>query len=260
MSARSVIVTGAAEGIGAACARRFAENGDHLVLVDKDEEAGRAMAHDLSREDRQVSFVQADISSRLSVHNIIAETLESFDRIDVLVHAAVAHFEAPFMETSEEDFSRVIDHNLKGSFLINQAVAKQMVRQIEDIGEQNLNAVSDQAIVNIGSVEGITTQADHVAFAASQGGLHQLTKAVALSLSPHGIRVNTVGVGPMRGEGKTQATDDPVSALARVGEPEDAANVAWFLTSKESAFVTGQTIFVDGGQLVRNHHANETRS
>jgi len=266
---RSVIITGAAHGIGAACAVRFAASGDNLILVDSDEEKGHALVARLraeipDNEKQQINFVQADIASRLHVHNVMAEALESNGRVDILVNAMVEHFSAPFLDTSEEDFNRVISKNLTGAFLINQAVARQFIRQLGDEQGQDQPTpqpgapIPAQAIVNIGSVEGVTTHQDHTAFAASQGGLHQLTKAIALSLSPHQIRVNTVGVGAIRGEGEINNPEQAIiTPLERLGEPEDVANVVWFLSSSQAAFVTGQTIFVDGGQLIAMRHKQD---
>lgn len=255
MAKRSVIITGAAAGIGAACAEKFAHAGDNLILVDTDEDGGQAIAKRLSSDQNSISFVQADIASKLHVHNIIAEALETNGRVDALVHASVGYFAAPFLETGEEDLQKILNQNLVGTFLINQAVAKQMVRQIDDAAGENApsrNGGQNYAIVNVGTIDGVATQSDHVAFAASQGGLQQMTKGIALSLCPHSIRVNTVGVGIMRGEQNPLWGGQPVAPLERVGEPGEAANVAFFLTSEEASFVTGQTVFVDGGQLVRS--------
>ena len=251
MANRSVIITGAGTGIGAACARRFFNGGDHLILVDNDENAGKAMAESLQAEQQRVTFVHTDITSRLNVHNVIAEALETNGHIDVLIHADVCHHSAPFLEVSEDDFRDIIQHNLVGAFLINQAVARQMIRQIEEADTPQPAAEPNQAIVNLGSVEGVATHRDHTAFAASQGGLHQLSKAIALSLSDYQLRVNTIGVGPIRGENKISDPSQSVAPLKRLGEPEDVAEVAWFLTMPEASFVTGQTIFVDGGQLIQ---------
>ncbi len=249
MAKRSIIITGAAGGIGLACAKRFAEAGDHVVLVDTDEDAGAEALDALAEFDVNKTFVHADTSSRLDVHNVLAEALETNGGVDVLINAELVYFSADFLETSEEDFRRVVEQNLTAAFFINQAVAKQMVTQIKDADIQ-IEPATTYGIINVGSVDSIATRADQVAFAASIGGLHQLSKSVALALSPHNIRVNTIGVGLIRGERGSSDAETSVP-LDRVGEPSDVANMAFFLTSEDASFVTGQTVYVDGGQLTR---------
>jgi glucose 1-dehydrogenase len=247
MTGRSVVITGAAKGVGAACARRFAEAGDKLVLADKDETAGKQFADELREKNADVAFVHADVTNRLHVHNIIAEALDAYDRIDVLAHTVMERFSAPFLETSEEDFDRIVAANLRGAFLVNQAVAKQFVKQGSD--------PAPGVIVNIGSVEAVTAAADHVAFAASQGGLHQLTKAIALALSPYGVRANAVGLGGIKSEmseGEDKTSIRNATPLKRFGDPEEAAAVVYFLADPAASYVTGQCIYVDGGRLAQN--------
>jgi glucose 1-dehydrogenase len=250
MPSRSVIITGAAHGVGAACAKKFAAAGDRLVLADVNEEAGRAIAEELREAGAEAAFVHADVTNRLHVHNVVAEALDAYDRIDVLAHTVIEKFSAPFLETTEEDFERIVAANLRGAFLINQAVAKYFAKQAEnaDAGAQ------PGVIVNIGSVEAVTAAADHVAFAASQGGLQQLTKAVALALSPHGVRANLVGVGAIKGEMDQNTEQKKVRAatpLKRIGDPEEVADVVFFLASDAASYVTGQCLYVDGGRLAQ---------
>ncbi len=250
MPLRSIIVTGAAHGIGAACARRFAAAGDRVVLADPDEKKGRALAEEIAGKGGEASFVLADASSRLQVHNIIAEALETFGRVDVLAHMAFEDFSAPFLETSEEEFDQVVVAKLKSAFLINQAVAKQFIRQAE-AGENEFSG----AIVNLISTEAVTAAPDHVAFAAAQGGLLQLTKAVALALSPYGARVNAVGIGGIKTEiasGADMKRLRQAAPLQRLGDPEEVAESVFFLASKAASYITGQTVYVDGGRMIRS--------
>lgn len=250
MASRSVIIAGAATAIGAACARRFVDAGDRVILADEDEDLLRELASELKGRG-EAAFVAASIFNRLHVHNIIAEALETFGAVDVLVNATVEVGSGDFLELSEDGFDQLIVSNLKGAFLINQAACRQMVRQIEQSGETR----SEGAVVNILSVEAVTVAAERVAFAASQGGLHQLTKAVALAMSPYGVRVNAVGIGAIKSD--YMKDYDLKSArntvpLNRVGDPEDVAEAAFFLASPAASYITGHTLFVDGGRLVRS--------
>jgi NAD(P)-dependent dehydrogenase (short-subunit alcohol dehydrogenase family) len=248
MGGRSVIVTGAAHGVGSACARRFAAAGDRLVLADCDEAGVRALADALSKEGGDVAFVHADGANRLQVHNIVVAALEAFGRVDVLTHMAFEDFSAPFLETEQEDFERVVAGNLKSAFLINQAVARQFIKQAKAGG------AGGGAIVNLISVEAVTAAPDHVAFATTQGGLHQMTKAVALALSRYGARANSVGIGAITGELPKDTDTDELGAvvpLKRIGSPEEVAETVFFLASPAASYITGQSIFVDGGRMIK---------
>ena len=251
MASRSIVITGAARGVGAACARRFAQVGDKLILADVNEETGKAFADELESGGADVTFVHADVTNRLHVHNIIAAALDAYGGVDVLAHTVMEQFSAAFLETTEEDFDRVVAANIRGAFLINQAVAKHFVKRSQSEEPSD----SPGVIVNIGSYEAVTVAADHVAFAASQGGLHQLTKAVAMAMSPYGVRVNIVGVGAIKGEmadGAKRDLERDATPLKRIGDPEEVAEVVFFLSSDAASYVTGQSLYVDGGRLASN--------
>lgn len=226
MSGRSVIIAGAASAIGEACARRFASAGDRLTLADTDEAAGKALAAELSEKSGAV-FVAASVANRLHVHNIIAEALETYGRVDVLVNATLNVDSGDFLEMHEEAFDAMIAANLKGAFLLCQAAGRQFVKQID----QSMEAEGEYSIVNLLSTEAITAAPDRVAFAASQGGLQQLTKGVALALSSFGIRVNAVGIGAINAEYmddfdyKSARSTVP---LNRIGDPAEVAEAVFF--------------------------------
>jgi len=254
MANRSVIVTGAASAIGSACARRFVADGDRVVLADEDEETLRKLTEEISSKG-EAAFVTAGVSNKLAVHNIIAEALETFGAVDVLVNATMEVESGEFLEMTEESFDSVIAANLRGAFILNQAICKQFKKQLD----ASVSDRSDAAIVNIMSVEAVTVAADRVGFAVAQGGLHQLTKAVALAMSPIGVRVNAVGIGAIKSD--YMKDFDFKSAretvpLHRIGDPEEVAETAFFLASSAASYITGQTIFVDGGRLVRSGAAD----
>jgi NAD(P)-dependent dehydrogenase (short-subunit alcohol dehydrogenase family) len=258
MKHRSIIVTGAAEGIGQATALRFAASGDHLVLVDQQEEKCRSVVDSIKDNGGTAIYLHADVSRKLDVHNVIAEALDTYGRIDVLAHCDGQFFSAPLLETTEENFEQIINANLRSAFLMNQAVARQIIKQSEATDDGGVDQAQSGAIVNVTTTESVTADANHAIFAAAQGGLTQLTKAVAMTLSPFGARANTVGIAAIRKElddseapaisGEELAA---VTPLARKGKPEEAANAIHFLASPDASFITGQTLFVDGGGLAQ---------
>ena len=257
MAGRSVIVTGAGGGIGRAAAFRFARSKDRLVLTDHDPVRGEAVANEIRSNGGTATFIQAELYKKIDVHNVVAEALDAYDAINVLAHCEHAFFSRPLLETTEDEFDEVIDRNLRVAFLMNKAVARQIVRQAEAVSDGGVDTALSGAIVNVVSNEAVTASADHALFAASQGAVVQLTKAVAMTLSPYGARANAVGAAAIKddldsSEATTRAAKLHVIAgtpLARRGEPEEAAAAVHFLASGEASFITGQTLFVDGGRL-----------
>ncbi len=249
-----VIVTGAARGIGRACAERFGKEGAAVVLADIDEETGEQAAKDLNEIGHQARFVPCDIGERLDVHNLIAETLEAYDRIDVLVNNAARLDSGSVLELEEEEFSSVLRVNVVGTFLMSQAVAQQMIAQIGEGGPPGV-------IINMSSVNAVFALPDHAAYSVSKGAIAQLTKAFALALADSGIRVNAIGPGSVKTEMLEEiAADETVSArilsrtpLGRFAEPSEIAAIAVFLASDEASYITGTTIYADGGRLPLNY-------
>ena len=250
------LVTGAARGIGFAIARQLVLDGARVALADVDVEAGQDAAdslRDLGDGDGAI-FVKADVSRRLDVHNMVAATLEAFGEIDILVNNAGIVHGAEFLDLTEEDFDRVLGVNLKGSFLTGQAVARVMVDQV-NAGK------APGSIVNMSSVNAVFAIANQVPYSVSKGGIAQLTKVMALSLAPYGIRVNAIGPGSIMTDLLASVANNPEARnrilsrtpMGRIGEPSEIATIASFLASDAASYVTGQTIFADGGRLPLNY-------
>ncbi|MEM8811263.1 MAG: SDR family oxidoreductase [Pseudomonadota bacterium] len=253
---KTVIVTGGAKGIGFATARRCVEDGARVVIADSDEAAGEAAEADLKNLG-EVTFVHGDVGERLDVRNIMAATLDAYSDIDALVNNAGIVHSAGFLELEEADFDRVLKVNLKGMFLTGQAVARYMVDRVKDGGPAG-------SIVNMSSINAVFAIPNQVPYTISKGGVNQLTKIMALSLADYGIRVNAVGPGSIGTDLLKAALSDhdarekilSRTPIGRVGEPREIAGVVAFLLSDDASYITGQTIYADGGRLPLNYTVN----
>ncbi|MCP4319890.1 MAG: 3-oxoacyl-ACP reductase FabG [Hyphomicrobiales bacterium] len=253
MDGKNAIVTGGAKGIGYAIAKRYLRDGARVIIADQDEKAGEAACDDLS-ELGDVQFVAANVAERLDVRNLVAKALDAFGDIDILVNNAGISHSAEFLELKEADFDRVLGVNLKGAFLCSQAVARHMVDRVKDGGDPG-------CIINISSINSVVALPDQVPYSVSKSGVAQLTRVMALSLAAHGIRVNAIGPGSIMTDmlgslvGDKNAREKILSRtpLGRIGEPGEIAGIAAFLASKDASYVTGQTVFADGGRLPLNY-------
>jgi glucose 1-dehydrogenase len=251
MTAKTVLITGGAKGIGYAIARQFSGEGAQVVIADVDEAAGAKCVEEFG--DKAV-FIRTDVSKTADVQNLLAEALNAFGSIDVLINNAAVVYAAEFLDLTEADFDRVIGINLKGAFMVGQSVAKQMVKQVE-------GGAKPGAIVNMSSVNAVFAIANQVPYSVSKGGVGQLTKVMALSLAPYGIRVNAIGPGSIMTDMLASVNSNPEAKarilsrtpLGRIGEPSEIATIASFLASDAASYITGQTIFADGGRLPLNY-------
>jgi glucose 1-dehydrogenase len=246
LSQQVAIVTGATQGIGLACAKRLLAEGASVMLVDIKPE-GADVAAELGEQAR---FFAADVSQKADVDAMVAATLAAFGRIDILVNNAGVTHAADFLDLTEDDFDRVLRINLKSMFLCGQAAAREMVKHERG------------CIINMSSVNAELAIPNQVPYVVSKGGINQLTKVMALNLAPFGVRVNGIGPGTILTELAKQAVLSSPEArntilsrtpLGRCGEPEEVAGIAAFLASADASYMTGQTLYVDGGRLALNY-------
>jgi len=251
LNGKVAIVTGGSHGIGRACVARFAEEGAKVVMADVADSDGNAAAKELSAEGHAVRYVHTNVAERLDVHNLIAAAVEAYGRVDIMVTSAGVMEAVPFLELDEAEFDRTLRINLKGTFMCAQAAAKQMVRQLEN-GDG-----PPGAIVTMSSINAWFGLPNSAAYSASKGAVSQLTKSIAIALGEHGIRVNAVGPGTIETAMSAPLTkNDGIRAamlartpLGRLGQPQEMAAVAAWLASDQASYITGQTIYADGGRM-----------
>ncbi len=249
LQGKAAIVTGAGSGIGEATAKRFAAEGAKVAVADVDGARARATAEAITKAGGTATAMAADVSRGADVQALVEQAYAAYGRIDILMNNAGVLTTTPFLEVTEAEWDRVIDTNLKGMFLVGQAVARRMVQ--DGVGG---------SIINMSSINAVLAIPTAVPYSVSKGGVKQLTGAMAVALAPHNIRVNAIGPGTTA-TGMTRemlASPETVRAvlsrtpLGRVGRPEEIANIALFLASDEASYITGATIYADGGRLPLN--------
>jgi glucose 1-dehydrogenase len=256
---RVAVVTGASSGIGRAIAIGLAAAGAQVVVNHRagGDSQGRAaaVAEAIQRQGGSAVTAAADISKEPEVEHLFAQALQHYGRLDILVNNAGIEHPAPIADMTLADWQRVIDVNLTGQFLCARAAAQQFQSQPVDPARQGLAAGN---ILFISSVHEVIPWAFQVNYAASKGGVSMLMKSLAQELAPARIRVNSIAPGAIRTAINQPAWDTPESLArllqlipyGRIGEPEDVARAAVWLASDASDYVTGTTLFVDGGMTL----------
>jgi L-rhamnose 1-dehydrogenase len=247
LEGKVAIVTGAARGIGQAIALRFALEGARVAVVDVREAEGQETVRLIETTGSQAMFVLTDVSRSDQVQAMVRAVLERWDTIDILVNdAGICPFEN-FLEMPESLWDQVLDVNLKGYFLVSQAVARVMV-------EQGIRG----RIIAVSSISAEFGGSSQAHYCASKAGINLLVKSMAISLGPHGITVNAVLPGTVETDINREALAEPTvrdywsqrAPLGRLGQPEDIAGPVLFFATDDSAWCTGALLVVDGGTSV----------
>jgi len=246
-----VIVTGAGGGIGSEVAQGFAFYGAKVVLCDLDESKVRIQSNKISGDGGNTLFFRMDVSKRREVEEVMKNVNIQWGAPDILVNAAGIITRNLFLDDTDEDWDRVMGVNLKGTWICSQSVARLMIE-----------SKKAGAIVNFGSVTSELSDDRQVIYATSKGGIRSLTKAIAIALASYGIRVNAVGPATISTDINRQyMADHPEELqkrlrripLGRLGKPADVVGGVLYLASDLAEFVTGTTLFIDGGRLSQNN-------
>lgn len=241
------IITGGASGIGRGSSFMFAKEGAKVVIADINEEQGEQVAQEICSSGGEAMFVAADVSQQDQVQAMVSQTIEHFDKIDVLFNNAFWYKVAPALELTLEEWKKTIDVTLTGTFICIQSVLPEMIKN------------GGGSIINTSSVGGTVAFDEHPAYNAAKAGINLLTKNVAADYGKENIRVNAISPGIIETPLSGAAIHDPEnyeffmnrSFVQRVGQPEDIAYAAVYLASDESTFVTGSNMFVDNGWTAR---------
>jgi glucose 1-dehydrogenase len=246
---RIALVTGAARGIGLAIAERFTTEGATVIIADVLDAEGMRSAKSI-----QASYIHCDMAKVEDINRTVADVAGIHGAIDILVNNAAISIAKPFMDVTADDFDKVIDINLRGPFLLTQAVARHMIEQVKSGRKAG-------AIINMSSVNDTLAIPAIAPYTMSKGGIKQLTAVSALALAEHGIRVNGIGPGSimtdmLKGVASDKAALNRIlsrTPLGRVGEPSEIASVAVFLASDDASYVSGQIVYADGARMPLNY-------
>jgi NAD(P)-dependent dehydrogenase (short-subunit alcohol dehydrogenase family) len=250
LEGKVAIITGAASGIGRATAILFAEEGAKVIVADINDKDGKETVQIIKNQGKQSLFVHADVSKEPDVKNMVKTTKESYGKIDILVNNAGVVLVKPIVETTEQDFEKVVNANYKSVFLCTKHVLQYMKK--------------GGTIVNVASISGHVGQINHAVYGGTKGAIIALTRALAWELAPRGIRVNSISPGSVEtpmllgdveieakrlgvSMDKIRKERSDIGALHRWADPKEIAEAILYLASDKSSYVTGTDLLVDAG-------------
>lgn len=251
ISGKTVIVTGAANGIGLAIARSFADKGANVMCADMDEKKLRDELGNM-RDEGNIRFFAGDLRERLTIANLVSATIDAFEQVDILVNASRQVMPTDALDVDDQTVEVLLEQNLLTALRLTQQVARRMIKQAE---EQSDGPVG--SIINLSSTTACHTQEGLMGYSIASAALNQMTRSMAISLAPHRIRVNAVAFGSvmsaslMASVAENRAWRDDIRShtpLGRIASPSELVDAVQFLAAESSSFITGEIIVVDGGR------------
>jgi len=246
LTGKTAMVTGSTRGLGEVAATALAKAGADIAVCGRNADDLLRVTNDIQEIGRKADGFFIDVTEKKSVTKAVEQILEYFGKIDILVNNAGVNYRVPILEFPEEEWNRVINTNLKGYFLVAQAVVPQMIRN--NYGK----------VINTSSILGAVGLPNQVAYASSKGGVDQMTKVMAIEWAQQGVRVNAIGPTYFETDLVAQIRNDPErfkfinerTPMGRWGYPQELEGIVIFLASPASDFITGQTVYVDGGWTI----------
>lgn len=253
IAGKTAIVTGAANGIGLAIGRQFAEKGANVMFVDMDE---KGLVAELGEqvEGSNIRYFAGDLREKLTLANLISATIDAFDQIDILVNAARQVIPSDPLDTDDHSVETLINQNVMPALRLSQMVAKRMIKQSAEQGEGSAGS-----IINLSSIAARRTHPELMAYSVSSAALDQMTRSLAVALAPNRIRVNAIAMGSVMSASLQAALKDNReyrtdienhTPLGRVAAPTELSDAAQFLASDAAGFITGQILTLDGGRTL----------
>ncbi len=255
IAGKTAIVTGAANGVGLAIARHFADKEANVVFADMDEKKLSAELGTVAEEDNVRLFV-GDLREKLTIANLLSATIDAFDRVDILVNGSRQMMSSDPLNPDDDAVTQLLNQNLITSLRLTQHVSRRMIKQAEADGRTEGPVGS---VINLSSIAAQRTHPDLLAYSVSSAALDQLTRSMAVALAPHRIRVNAVAFGSVMSASLQGALKEDSSVrdmiidhtpLSRIASAGELADVTQFLASDGSGFMTGQILTVDGGRTL----------
>ncbi|UWQ99902.1 SDR family oxidoreductase [Rhodobacteraceae bacterium S2214] len=252
---KTAIVTGAANGVGLAIGKHFLMKGANVVFADMDEERLKAEISDYADDDSNARIFAGDLRQKLTIANLLSATIDSFERVDILVNASRQVLLSDPLSVDDTSVEDLIDQNLMTALRLTQAVARRMIKQAKDADDDAYVG----SIVNLSSIAARRTHPDLLAYSVSSAALDQMTRSMAVALASKRIRVNAVAFGSVMSaslKGTLREHDEMRDAIVdntplhRIASPNEVADAVQYLASDAAGFVTGQVITVDGGRTL----------